>query len=92
MSLRLSLPDLDGLSVGNPDVVRVLEDALAMARAGRLVAVGIVQVTGPHQIGAVTAGSAAMEIYVGAGMMQGSVLKAMTEPAKRSPILMPVRG
>jgi hypothetical protein len=92
MSLPEKIPDLAGVSVGNPDVVRVLEDALSMARAGRLVAVGVVQVTGPHQIGAVTAGSAAMEIYVGAGMMQASVLKAMTEPAKRSPILMPVRG
>lgn len=91
MSLPEKMPDLPGVTVGNPDVVRVLEDALAAARAGRLVAVGVVSVTGPHQIGAVTAGSAAMEIYVGAGMMQASVLKALTAPAKRSPILMPVR-
>lgn len=92
MSLPEKMPDIPGVTVGNPEVIRVLEDTLALARAGRLVAVGVVQVTGPHQIGAVTAGSAAMELHVGAAMMGANLLKAMTEPQKRSPILMPVRG
>lgn len=91
MSLPEQMPDLPPVASGHPDVIRVLEDALALARGGRLVSVGIVQVTGVHQVGAVMAGPATMEIYVGAGIMQASVLKAMTEPAKRSPILMPVR-
>lgn len=72
---------------GNPDVVAALEGALAEARAGRLIAVGLVKVYGPQAVACQNAGPPLSEVHLGGGILQGMVIAAMSQ--KPSPIVRP---
>lgn len=70
--------------LGNPEVIRVLEDALALARSGDLVAVGLVRV-GARGLASTAAGGHQAELHLGLAMLQRQLLDALARPA--SPIV-----
>ncbi len=85
---EFKLPDdgsLDGVSLGNPEVIRLLEGLLTEAKAGRVAAIGVVRVGGPAKVSASAAGGFLMEVYTGCGMLQDLIIKTMT--GSKSPIL-----
>lgn len=73
--------------VGQNEVVAALDAALGEARAGRLLAIGLVKTYGPGQVMSVNAGPALAETYLGCGLLQGAVLNSMMQ--KPSPIVRP---
>lgn len=83
------LPKFEMPVISNPEVVQLLEQALGLARAGKLTAVGVVLVMGPGQVNAGSAGSAMFEVNFGCDMLKAALVQSAT--GKRSPILAPVR-
>jgi len=84
---------LDAAPVGDPNVIRLLESALADARAGRVAAVGLVVVGGPHKVAAVAAGGLMMELHTGAAKLTADLMAAMWPAGgnARGGILLPRR-
>lgn len=74
--------------IGNPDVIRLLEQVLQEAKAGRLAAVALVTVAGPGRVGMSWAGGMASEVNLGVDHLKDAVLSS-TKP-QRSNILRPV--
>jgi hypothetical protein len=73
----------------NAELVRLLESALSDAKAGRLVAGGVVAVIGPSSFVAFAAMSAFPgEIIAGAEVMKADVILKMRQP-RQSPIVRP---
>lgn len=74
--------------IGNPDVIRLLEQVLQEARAGRLAAVALVTVQGPGRVGMSWAGGQAVEVNLGLDHLKDQVISS-TKP-QRSSIVRPV--
>lgn len=67
-----------GLPVGNPDVIAFLEQTLAEARAGQIVAVGIIKVPRPGVFNAGASGAPALcEINAGCDLLKQELMAAM---------------
>ena len=80
---------LHGVSVGNPDVIRLLEQVLADARAGRIVGVALAFTAGPGSMSAAAAGGHHPELYMGCDAIKGQLLQ--NSQRRPSPILTPGR-
>jgi hypothetical protein len=65
--------------------VQLLEQVLADAKAGNITTVGVVA-CGPADFGAQIAGPDARSVYMGCGVLQDKIVKAVTQPA---PIMRP---
>ncbi len=70
----------------DPALIKLLEHALEAARAGQIIAVGLVAVTAPMAWVAHMVGSGVCEIHIGAGALQASCLRVATTP-RQSPIV-----
>lgn len=74
----------------NPDLVRLLETALGDAKAGRLVAGGVVAVIGPSSFMAFSAMSNFPgEVIAGAEVMKADVIARMRQPRQSSIVRAP---
>lgn len=74
-----------GAVVGVPEVIKVLEAALVEARAGRMMAVGVISVAKAGQVGCAAAGGGQLEIIAGTEVLKQNLLAGMT--GRRSPII-----
>lgn len=88
MSEVAGLPKFEMPVLSNPEVVQLLEQALSMARAGKLTSVGVVLVMGPGQVNAGSAGPSMFEVNFGCDMLKAALVSNST--GKRSPIVRPV--
>jgi hypothetical protein len=67
-------------------LVELLEKALADAKAGRTIAVGLVTVHAPNQWQVFMVGPGASEVHIGCGVLQDHAKRLSTTP-KTSPIV-----
>lgn len=65
---------------GHPDVVRVLEQALAMARSGQIIGCAIVVTAGPGHHDISLAGRGPLELYFGLAKLQGAIEAQQDRP------------
>ena len=81
------MTDLSNLTgtIRDEQTVGTLQALLRDAEAGKIVAIGVVAVTGIGQIGAFAAGRKPTEVYVGADILKANLLASMHKPAK-SPV------
>ena len=82
------LPDLPVVR-GDPNVIRTLEEALGLARQGRVVGVTVVMALGPDQISMASAGALPSTLIAGMQQLSRQILDAMF--AKRSSLIQPMR-
>jgi len=75
--------------IGNPDVIKVLEQALVAARAGQMAGVVIIAAQGAEQLNLVCAGGFALTMASGCAQMQRQLLDAAFQPQKRSSLVVP---
>lgn len=86
------IPNVEALlraPVGNPEVIGLLENVLAEARAGRVAAVAMVVSAGPGNMNAVAAGGCQAELFMGCSAIQGALLKSV-QGGPPSKLLRPV--
>lgn len=76
--------------LGNPEVISVLESALARAKAGQVHGVAVIMVMGPDVPSMASAGAFPSTIIAGCQQLTRLLLDGMFNQ-KRSPILMPRR-
>lgn len=76
------------LPAGSAEVIRALEETLAQARAGQFTTI-VLTCIGPMGAGSCFAGNDLMPAYFALDVAKDQVKAAITNPAKRSPILRP---
>lgn len=76
---------------GNPDVIRVLEQALSAAKAGQVQGVAIILATGGDGVGVSMGGKNATALVAGCQQATRQLLDALFKPQQRSSILVPQR-
>lgn len=76
----------------NPGVVAVLEELLALARAGEMVSIGVVFSRAPGNIDQKICSSLPLELYMGCDMLQRTLFDLMTKPSAPSKVLRPFGG
>jgi hypothetical protein len=76
------MPDLLSKPLTDPNVVALLENALAEARAGRLIGVAVVGVMGPNKPAPHMAGSGLMEMVVGCDILKTTIIGQIMNPSK----------
>ena len=74
----MSTPIIQLPNTGGDPIVKLLEEALALARAGRLGSVAVITVSSIGNIGTSLAGGRPGDIYVGADMLKGQLMAAFT--------------
>ncbi len=74
--------------VGHPDIVRILESALAMARAGQICGIAIVVTSGPGHYDISLAGRHPLELHFGLGKVARAIEAQQDRP--QSSILRPI--
>jgi len=72
---------------GNPDVIRALDQALSLARQGRLAGVAVVMAVGPDQVMLSSAGALPSTLVAGMQQLSHQILDVMFN--KRSSLLTP---
>lgn len=82
-------PDLAAKPLVNPDIVKLLEDALKNAREGYFVGVAVVVVLPSGMPAANMAGAGAVEMNTGCDILKAQLMRQMMGPVKPSPILRP---
>ena len=82
------LIELAKAPVGNPEIIKTLEQALAAAKAGNLVGLALVAVHGPEVLNCAFAGGFPATAVVGCQKLSAQLTDALF--AKRSPILRPM--
>lgn len=73
---------LSQVQLGNPEVISVLEEALAAARAGRIAGVAIVVATLPSAISIKMAGDGSQSLAVGCAQMERMLLEQIFSPRR----------
>jgi hypothetical protein len=79
-------PDAPPQPKGDPALIRLFEQALEAAKAGQIIAAGMVVVTAPTAWLVHMVGPGACEIHIGAGALQAACLRVATTP-RQSPIV-----
>jgi len=77
-----------GAQFGDPQVISVLEQALAAARSGRLAGVAVVMASGPDGVSLSVAGRHPVALASGAAQLQRQLLDAAFAP-KGNRLLVP---
>lgn len=72
-------------TLGHPDVIRLFEEGLAMARAGRIIGVGMVVVFDGGKPAVSLAGTMPLAMYYGCDKLKAELSRAIEQPA--SPII-----
>jgi hypothetical protein len=85
------LPKITPADLANPDVIRVLEAALAAARAGRVGGVAIIMAAGGDGIAIQMGGAHPAALVTGCQQATRQLLDAMFSPKARSGIVIPRR-
>lgn len=76
------------MHVANP-IVKMLEEALVEARAGRISSLGLILATPIGGMATPWAGPQTSDIYLGCGLMQARIMMAITQPARSSIVRAP---
>lgn len=76
-----------GPVIGNPEVIKLFEGALADAKKGLIHSVAVIFVTGPGGIQVAMTGGSQMEFVVGSEMLKAAALGSMTTKRGGSPII-----
>jgi len=74
--------------VGNPEIIKVLEQALEMARLGQVVGISIIMATGPETVQLASAGGFVPALVMGMEQLKRMLLDNVFAP-KKSPIIRP---
>lgn len=83
---------MNGAPVGNPDVIRVLEEALGRARSGQVAGVAIIAAMGPEGLTMTCGGGNVITLSAGCAQMQRQLLDVAFNPkARGNGLLVPVR-
>lgn len=82
----------NGAQVGDPAVIRTLEEALALARAGKVCGVAVLTALGGDRVNIGMAGSGLGALACGAMQAQRMLLDQQFAPQQGGRLLMPGRG
>ena len=80
---KLVLPGLP--PVGNPEIIKVLDDALQLAKQGKIAGVAVVVAFGPDALSSVTAGAFPSTLVVGCHKTAAQLIDGMFN--RKSPII-----
>lgn len=86
MNMNGKLPEIPPLVMANP-VVELLINMLNEVKAGHVSSVAVIGVTTGGAVAIATAGGQRGDMYVGAGMLQQTILKEISQPQQRPSIL-----
>ena len=85
------IPPISQAELANPDVVRVLEQALASARQGKVAGVAVAVALGPGSISMSVAGGFPCELIAGCAQITKQLTDNMFNPKQRTSLMIPRR-